>query len=88
MLFITVVLYTKQLLIAIWTCLLELFSFMTVYFSILSMLDISYHTMMQSIVIGYLDWWRHTVRRAKFPVFTSVRNNIVREVGASIWDGD
>ena len=32
MLLINVVLYTKQLLVAIWTCLLELFKFMNMYF--------------------------------------------------------
>ena len=43
MLFTNVVLYTKHLLIVIWTCLLELFRFMTMYYSILSMLGIPYH---------------------------------------------
>ena len=45
---------SKHVYMAIWTCLLGLFSFMTMYFSILSMLDILHHIMMQSILIGSL----------------------------------
>ena len=52
---------------AIWTCLLGLFLFMTMYFSILSMLHILHHIMVQSTLIGCLGWWCHSLRRTKLP---------------------